>query len=590
MKWRQAARCLLLASGTILLAAATAAGQLRSQRLAEARQLVSEALQREIYGLQQERDALLRQAEQLLPDYAPARWHQGLVKFGRAWLRPEEMPQRLAEDPRWDRYQHRRASMSDTVADHWELAQWCSKEHMEPQRRAHLYRILQLDPEHEGARRALGFRRVASAWLSPEDAARLEQEERWEQRALQQWGERVRGLTREVHHNSLERRETARARLAAMDQVEAVPALERYACRASETSAALAVQAMARINDPHASIALARQAVLAPWPRVRQQAAQALAGRDRYEYVPYLISQMYQPAQSEVELEVGEQVRVRRVIEREGQQERQRLVLDTVLQRVSVPGGDRSDTLQRALLLASRITLAQELAVAQENFRTQQLNARIAEVLRTATGEQLDDQPESWWQWWDQHNELYGPRQKSTRQLQDYTQLAVTDRTPSFFSGGPYQPECLAAGTPVWTAQGLVPVEQVQVGDLVLAQDPDTGELAYPAVLGRTIRPEGPIFAVVVAGQTIRCSGGHLFWVSGRGWVKARELQSGDILHGLRGGVPVSEVLGLEDPERTYNLVVDQFHTYFAGPLPLLQHDVTVRQAVRTTVPGLDEP
>src|SRR5690606_18270972 len=38
--------------------------------------------------------------------------------------------------------------------------------------------------------------------------------------------------------------------------------------------------------------------------------------------------------------------------------------------------------------------------------------------------------------------------------------------------------ECFAAGTLVWKQSGPTPIEQIRVGDMVLAKHPTTGELA----------------------------------------------------------------------------------------------------------------
>lgn len=39
------------------------------------------------------------------------------------------------------------------------------------------------------------------------------------------------------------------------------------------------------------------------------------------------------------------------------------------------------------------------------------------------------------------------------------------------------------AGTPVWTERGLVPIEQIKVGDKVLSKCDSTGEVAYKPVV-----------------------------------------------------------------------------------------------------------
>jgi hypothetical protein len=154
-------------------------------------------------------------------------------------------------------------------------------------------------------------------------------------------------------------------------------------------------------------------------------------------------------------------------------------------------------------------------------------------------------------------------------------------------SGGPRVGyECLAAGTLVWTLDGARRIESLHVGDLVLAQHPTTGELTYKPVLRTTQRPAGPVFVIELEGETIQASGGHLFWVSGQGWTKARDLKSGAELHTVDGTRRVSLVSQAE-PKRTYNLIVADFHTYFCGQGQLLCHDVTNRRPTPAIVPGL---
>jgi hypothetical protein len=77
-----------------------------------------------------------------------------------------------------------------------------------------------------------------------------------------------------------------------------------------------------------------------------------------------------------------------------------------------------------------------------------------------------------------------------------------------------------------------------------------------------------------------------LFWVAGEGWLKARDLKSGQTLHCATGTVQVSNVEPSE-PQNTYNLVVADFDTYFVGPEKVLTHDITERQPTRSMVPGL---
>jgi hypothetical protein len=142
-------------------------------------------------------------------------------------------------------------------------------------------------------------------------------------------------------------------------------------------------------------------------------------------------------------------------------------------------------------------------------------------------------------------------------------------------------------GTPVRTERGLVPVETILPGDRVLAQDQDSGELTLKPVLATTLRPPTKVMRIRAGGEEIVTTPGHPFWVSGRGWRMARQLQAGDILHTLGGALPIENVETLTRDEPVHNLVVDDFNTYFVGQVGLLVHDSVFRRPTTAIVPGL---
>ena len=146
--------------------------------------------------------------------------------------------------------------------------------------------------------------------------------------------------------------------------------------------------------------------------------------------------------------------------------------------------------------------------------------------------------------------------------------------------------ECFARGTPVWTKTGQRPIELLELGELVLAQNVNTGELAYKPVIGRTVRPPTEILKLQVIGEEIRTTRGHLFWVAGTGWRMAKELEDGAPLRGVAGSIRMNAVES-SGQEQAYNLVVADFNTYFVGETGLLVHDNTPRTPTRATVPGL---
>lgn len=88
--------------------------------------------------------------------------------------------------------------------------------------------------------------------------------------------------------------------------------------------------------------------------------------------------------------------------------------------------------------------------------------------------------------------------------------------------------------------------------------------------------------------ETIHCTGGHLFWLTGTGWSKARDLEPGQRLHALEGSLAV-ESNKLQGTATVYNLVVADFHSYFVGRSRILSHDVNPREATIARLPGLVE-
>jgi hypothetical protein len=148
-------------------------------------------------------------------------------------------------------------------------------------------------------------------------------------------------------------------------------------------------------------------------------------------------------------------------------------------------------------------------------------------------------------------------------------------------------PSCFLAGTPIWTETGLRPIESIQPGDRVLSQDPDSGELAFKVVTGKTVRPPAGASRLDILGESITTTLGHPLWVTGQGWEMAKHLKPGDQLHGIHGILIVSTIDPLPDKIEAHNLVVDDFNTYFVGNCGLLVHDNTYRKPTRAVVPGL---
>ena len=62
-------------------------------------------------------------------------------------------------------YEQLRPTFADTPAEQWKLAEWCKVQQLAAERNQHLGRVLELDEQHAGARRALGYVLVDNQWV-----------------------------------------------------------------------------------------------------------------------------------------------------------------------------------------------------------------------------------------------------------------------------------------------------------------------------------------------------------------------------------------------------------------------------------------
>ena len=72
---------------------------------------------------------------------------------------------------------------------------------------------------------------------------------------------------------------------------------------------------------------------------------------------------------------------------------------------------------------------------------------------------------------------------------------------------------CFKEGTLVETEDGLKPIEEIEVGDKVLAYDEETGEQAYKPVVQLFRNTTEEWYHVRVNEEEIVCTGGHSFYV-----------------------------------------------------------------------------
>ena len=258
----------------------------------EATDFVSRALKAETTGENPRREALLDLALEAAPDYPPARWNSGYVRADNRWVKFDELHVSAAQNQRLAAYRRNREKYRETVEDQLALAKWCKNAGLLDQWRAHLGNVLALNPDHQEARALLGYQRVDGVWLTPQEIAGANVRAAAAIAALNKWKPKLLAIRNGLQQSNPNARQVAKKRLAAIQDVAAVPALELVFCGDTEPMALVGVEKLDGMTAVEASLALARQALFSPWEAVRKAAVEKLKTRDRETYVPELLSAM----------------------------------------------------------------------------------------------------------------------------------------------------------------------------------------------------------------------------------------------------------------------------------------------------------
>lgn len=122
-------------------------------------------------------------------------------------------------------------------------------------------------------------------------------------------------------------------------------------------------------------------------------------------------------------------------------------------------------------------------------------------------------------------------------------------------------------------------IEDVRVGDWVLAKNPNEGGMPTPHQVLAVPRnwTEHVVHVGITGGGELQATRGHPFFTANRGWLDAKDLRSGDLLQDFEGRPVYVSTVQIEDRTcGTFNLTVDGLHTFYAlaGGVPVLVHNV----------------
>jgi tetratricopeptide (TPR) repeat protein len=569
----------------------------------------------ESHGLEAERMKHLAMAVLYDPSHALARGLLGLVAYQGKWSRAEIAGKQIESDPAYQdairEYLDRRVRTSDKADSQLKLAAWCEQKGLKAQALTHYEQVIRLDPARDAAWRHLGYKKLGTRWIKPDQAAAEKQEVERQKQADKYWKPILAKLRDDLQSKDAARRSRAEHELSQVSDPRAVPTIWALFIVGSERSQLAAIEMLGQIDGPAASSTLAALAIFCPRSEVRNHAFDRLLSRDLREIMTRLIGMIKKPFKYQVRpingpgstgvlFVEGEKFNVERVY-RSMPVEPSLFPQVAAISRPNTPlmvenqmsfpansGGDPFDYL--AAQVASAANSSRELrdglnqlqqvrqanqAVAQTltqdvqtieaiNGEINTLNARLLPIVESASGQKLGAEPEKWKSWWtDKLGYAFQASQPTTKPT-------LTDIVDA--SSWSASLECFGEGTLVHATGGPKAIETIRAGDRVLSQNVSTGALTYQPVMVVHRNQNAATVRIGVAGETIVATGIHRFWKAGKGWTMARDLKAGDRLRMIGSVVEVNSVVK-DKAQTVYNLDVAENRDFFVGSQGLLVHD-----------------
>ena len=126
-----------------------------------------------------------------------------------------------------------------------------------------------------------------------------------------------------------------------------------------------------------------------------------------------------------------------------------------------------------------------------------------------------------------------------------------------------FLPGCFACDTLVLMADNsLKRISDVQVGEMVLAYDVDTGQTVVAEV---TATNSGEADHYYLINGNLKVTPPHPFFTAEGKWVKIPDLKVGDKVRSLQGLVEITSIERVNSGQRICNIGVGDFHNFFVS-------------------------
>jgi hypothetical protein len=519
----------------------------------------------------------------------------------------EDAIRRATADERVVAYRQMRAEAGNTSMRQLQLARWCRKQKFADEERLHWQLLLLLQPGHPDAIKGLGLRNFHGQLLTKDEIEQAKKEAKAAKEAERKWRPKLKQIKLALSQDDAAARQAALDELEAIRDPQAMPLVEKMFADASTDVALVVVEMYARAVKQQSTDALVRLSIHAKDAAVREKAASELRYRPMESYMPSLVGALAAPIELSLRGDVERggataewwntfyytgrlvQCGMYGVIRLDGNYTERDMVywwgpetkpfsgwlitgyipdhhqVDYVLSRDSPdpnapyefrgsfeskgsggPNAGEPESIRRSIA-------ALEKRILEINDAAVEMNLRIDAAIREATNggsanglppkveKAVDVRPRLWWAWWQKRLNLNNYFDKRTE---------------------------------VWTQLGVLPIEQVLVGDRVLTKNLDTGELTFNLVIGIDTQPERDATVVDVGGRTIVATTDQPFFVPADNWRAATELKPGVQVESLAGPRRIESIRS-GTAEVLFSLLVANSPNYFVERQGILVHDAT---------------
>jgi HEAT repeats len=221
------------------------------------------------------------------------------VGNGEVTVARSQIQEVIRENDPVDEYAATKEKYQDTAEDQYALAMWCEAHKLPKQKRLHLLRVIELDPEHVQAHEKLGYVKRDGKWLTPTELKEAkglvkfggryvtpQEKEILEQKKRQddeekEWHARVKMWKGWMTGNDPTKARLGEERLRSIDDPQAIEALVGHLGKDNaESIRILMCSILGNIAGDQATMELLKRCIIDVSPSVRWAAVDALAERE----------------------------------------------------------------------------------------------------------------------------------------------------------------------------------------------------------------------------------------------------------------------------------------------------------------------